>query len=250
MVDYAIQPNDDMIRFYNWLKDKNIELYWIDHHATAIQNLEHLGIPGYRTMKHSGCYNTYEFLNKHLSKEYENFEELVIPEVVLYINDFDIWNRSSKFSWNDKILPMSNFIASLGVNLNDNNDELVVILNKLFNGEYLDKAIEIGKYITKYVFEQYEKNEKHIFRTKWLDYDCLVINSSTPGSLQFEKHPDYSDVDMCITFSYDGSTQAYQYGLYTTDRRINVGELAATYLSGGGHQAAAGGRSKELIFDL
>ena len=39
MVDYAIQPNDEMIKFWNWCKAMEYEFVWIDHHITAIENL-------------------------------------------------------------------------------------------------------------------------------------------------------------------------------------------------------------------
>lgn len=62
MTDYSIQPNDNTMRFYNWLKDKGIEFYWIDHHITAIENLRHFNIPGLQSSAHSRMYEYLEFL--------------------------------------------------------------------------------------------------------------------------------------------------------------------------------------------
>jgi oligoribonuclease NrnB/cAMP/cGMP phosphodiesterase (DHH superfamily) len=111
MTDYAIQPNNLMLQFWNWLTDKGCEFYWLDHHITAIQNLKHLNIPGIQYSKNSGCLNTYKFL-------YENDEN--IPMCIRFANDFDIWNKSSEYSWDKQLHPLCYFINSLGIELNDN----------------------------------------------------------------------------------------------------------------------------------
>ena len=82
MIDYAIQPNNEMIKFYNWCKEKDVEFHWIDHHITAIENLKHFNIPGLQHSAHSGCLNTWN----HLTDEEP-------PEIVKMISDFYLKNN-------------------------------------------------------------------------------------------------------------------------------------------------------------
>ena len=240
MTDYAIQPNDTMVQFWNWLTDKGCKFYWIDHHITAIQNLKHLNIPGNQNSKNSGCLNTWEFLT--------NFDpEKKSPMCIRYANDFDIWNKNSEYSWEKQLYPLCYFIESLGSDLNNNSGELVQTCYEMFqdNG-FTDKCIGIGKFIWKFVLNKYQNANKKIHSFLWNDYKCLCINSSWPGSTQFEQHEEFSDADLLISWSFNGKT--YQYGLYSTKPNIHVGDIAKFYLNGGGHKGAAGGETKEFIF--
>lgn len=235
MIDYAIQPNNEMIKFYNWCKEKNVEFEWIDHHITAIENLKHFNIPGLQHSAHSGCLNTWN----HLS-------ESDPPNIIKMISDFDTWNKSSNYSWTDELFPIVYFINSLGNNLNDNNNELVQQLKTLFNNEdSLKNCIEIGKFITKYVNSTYDQVLNKIYNLKWNDYNCLVLNTTQAGSTQFERHPDYENVDLYLTWSFDG--KYYHYGVYTIKSNIDVGYLCQCYFNGGGHKGAGGGQLKEFI---
>lgn len=237
MIDYAIQPNNEMIKFYNWCKEKDVEFHWIDHHITAIENLKHFNIPGLQHSAHSGCLNTWN----HLSDEEP-------PEIVKMISDFDIWNKGSKFSWENELFPIVYFINSLGLDLNNNENDLVKQLKLLFdNKETLGHCIDIGKFISRYVSSIHNQNLKKIYKIKWNDYDCLVLNTILPGATQFEKHPDYNDVDLCITWSFDG--KYYYYGVYTTKSNIDVGYLCQQHFNGGGHKGCGGGQLKELILN-
>jgi oligoribonuclease NrnB/cAMP/cGMP phosphodiesterase (DHH superfamily) len=235
MIDYAIQPNNDMIKFYNWCQEKEIEFEWIDHHITAIENLKHFNIPGLQHSTYSGCLNTWN----HFSKDEP-------PTIIKMVCDFDIWNKSSSFSWDDQLFPIVYFINSLGLDLNNNEGDLVKQLKLLFDKEEtLNKCIDIGKYISRYVGSLYSQNLKKIYNIKWNDYDCLVLNTTFPGSTQFSEHPDFKNVDLCLTWSFDG--KYYYYGAYTTKTNIDVGYLCQQHFNGGGHKGCGGGQLKEFI---
>lgn len=90
------------------------EFYWIDHHITSIENLNHYNIPGYQHSCNSGCMNTWYTVMK---------VDDTIPTAPLclkYANDFDIWNKESEYSWDKQLYPLCYFIESLGIELNDN----------------------------------------------------------------------------------------------------------------------------------
>jgi oligoribonuclease NrnB/cAMP/cGMP phosphodiesterase (DHH superfamily) len=222
MTDYAIQPNNLMINFWNWLSDKGCEFYWIDHHITSIENLKHINIPGLQTTKNSGCMNTWQFLMPNV----EN-----IPMCIRYANDFDIWNKQSEYSWEKQLYPLVYFVESLGVDLNNNTGELVQTLyNMLEDNQYTDECLKIGKYIYKFILNTFKVNSKKIYDYIWNDYNCLLLNSTIKGSTQFEQYPGYENADILITWSYNGNS--YNYGLYTVKPNIHVGDIAKTYLNG------------------
>lgn len=237
MIDYAIQPNNEMIKFYNWCQEKNIEFEWIDHHITAIENLKHFNIPGLQHSAYSGCLNTWNHLKGNDD----------IPKIIKMVSDLDIWNKKSIYSWENELFPIVYFINSLGTDLNDNNGDLVKQLKLIFNDEnILNNCIGIGKYILRYVNSLYNQNLKKIYNMIWNDYNCLVLNTTMSGSTQFETHPEYKDVDLYITWSYDG--KYYYYSIYSNKSNIDVGYLCQQYFNGGGHKGCGGGQLKEFIF--
>jgi oligoribonuclease NrnB/cAMP/cGMP phosphodiesterase (DHH superfamily) len=237
MIDYAIQPNNEMLKFYNWCSEKQIQFEWIDHHITAIENLRHYNIPGFQSSVNSGCLNTWSYL--------KNNEEF--PIIVKMVSDFDIWNKNSKYSWKEKLFPLIYYINSLGTNLNDNKGKLVSFLKNCFSNEnYINDAINIGCEITNYLEALFNQNLKKIYERDWNGYKCLILNTTFPGSTQFENHPDYKNVDLLITWSYDG--KYYYYGAYTTKSTIDVGEICQTFFNGGGHKGCGGGQTKDFLF--
>jgi hypothetical protein len=237
MTDYAIQPNELMIQFWNWILDKGGKLVWIDHHITAIQNLRHIEIPGLQHSAYSGCMNTWHHLYGN-----EN-----IPMCIRFANDFDTWNKKSEYSWDKQLYPLCYFVQSLGIDLNDNQNELVqTCYEMLLDNTYTDKCINVGKYIYRYLLSEYKLASRKIYEINWNDYNCLLINSSFKGSTQFEQYENYKDYDIMISWSFTGNS--FQYGLYTTKPYINVGELAATFLNGRWTYGCCRWRNKRVCF--
>ena len=123
---------------------------------------------------------------------------------------------------------------------------LVKFLKKAFDENYdLAGELMIGQYIVNYVNSLINQNLKKIYNLEWNGYNCLVLNTTMNGSMQFENHPDYKNADLLLTWSYDG--KYYYYGAYTTKSNIDVGNLCEIYFNGGGHKGAGGGQLKEFI---
>ena len=129
----------------------------------------------------------------------------------------------------------------------NNDGELVQTCYKmLYDNNYTNTCINIGKYIFRYLLNKYKQLNRNIYQIEWNDYNCLIVNSTFKGSLQFEQHEQFKETDILITWFYNGTN--FQYSLYTTKPNINVGELVQQFLHGGGHAGAAGGETKEFIF--
>lgn len=238
MLDYAIQPNEIMIKYYNWTKLQGIEFIWIDHHITAIQNLEHYNIPGVRDNSICGSLNTWKYLTK---------EEP--PKFLQMVNDFDMWNKESEFSFDKQLIPLAYFVESLGLTMNDNTCDLISILKLLLedNAELEKYVSTFGKSIYGYVEAQYEKNACHIYKANWMNYTCLVVNSTANGSEEFEHHPEVNDVDLLVRWNFDG--KLYRYGVFSKKSDIDVGALCEQHLNGGGHEHCGGGAVDKMIFN-
>lgn len=239
MVDYAIQPNDEMIKFWNWCKAMEYEFVWIDHHITAIENLGHYSITGLRNIKESGCMNTWKYVHNDETS----------PMILRYVNDFDIWNKASIYSWEKTLFPLIYFLESLGSDLNDNECELVKTLKACFTDNInTDNIIKIGQYISKFVNNQYARALRRIKEVEWNGYKCLVLNSSFRGSEQFYQYEteDGNPADLMIVWSYDG--KKYTFSIYTTKKNIDVGNICQTFFNGGGHKGAGGGCSSKFPF--
>jgi oligoribonuclease NrnB/cAMP/cGMP phosphodiesterase (DHH superfamily) len=240
MVDYAIQPNNLMLNFWNWLSDKGCQFTWIDHHITAIEQLKHLNIPGFQHSAKSGCLNTWF----EIMKDTTGISSA--PMVLRFVNDFDIWNKRSEYSWDKQLYPLIYFINSLGSDLNDNTGELVTTLKQMFeDNNYTNKCINIGKYIYRYIQNEYNINANKIYDGTWKDYKCLFVNSSYKGSTQFECLENYKDYDLLIAWNFNG--KKYLYGVYSVNPKIHCGELCKMYLNGGGHKGAGGGESTKFL---
>jgi hypothetical protein len=193
MTDYAIQPNNLMIQFWNWLSDKGCEFCWIDHHITAIQNLKHIGIPGLQHSAYSGCMNTWHAL----------YGDEAPPMCIRFANDFDTWNKKTEYSWDKQLYPLCYFIQSLGIDLNNNEGDLVQVCNNMIlDNKFTDRCMDIGKYIYRYLLSEYKLASRKIYEIEWNDYKCLLINSSFKGSTQFEQYENYQDYDILISWSF------------------------------------------------
>lgn len=245
MLDYAIQPNEEMIKFKNFLDDLGIEFYWCDHHITAIENLHHYNFKGFQNTRAAGCINTWNFLHSN-TENGEISEEP--PTAYKMANDFDLWHlESTAFSWEKQILPFSFFIQSLGIDINNNSGNLVKTIKSFIdNPSIIESTVStIGKSIYNYVMEQCKKNAGNVYESSFNGIPCLVINSLGNNTYEFQNHPKFSEADLLIRWSFDG--KRYNYGIYTCKDEIDVGEICTKYFNGGGHRKSGGGNSDKLL---
>lgn len=89
--------------------------------------------------------------------------------------------------------------------------ELVRTCYEMFqNNEYTHQCIEIGKYIYKFLLQEYHINDRRIYKCEWNGYKCLVLNTSFKGSTQFECNPDWKDYDILVSWNYTGEKFQYR----------------------------------------
>lgn len=244
MLDYAIQPNEDMIKFKNYLESCNIEFIWCDHHITAIEKLLHYNFKGFQNTKFAGCVNTWNFLHGN----FDGSKDDELPMFYRLANEFDLWHKDSTlFDWEKIVIPLSFYMKSLGTELNDNTGELVSTIKQcLERPEIIEQIAKgLGKPIYDYEMTCAQNNSAKIYESQFNGYSCLVINSLGSNTYEFQYHPKFKEVDLLVRWDFDGTR--YNYGLYTLKDDIDVGELCTKYLLGGGHRKAGGGSSLKLM---
>lgn len=143
--------SNSIIKLWNWSTDKGMEFVWLDNNIDNIELLKHLNIPGKQSSLKSTATLTYEFLNENqpVSKFFQIFDEGVVEET------------EGTFSKEKEALPLYYFVASLGNTINDNkNDFLFQNLNKIIREEeFLNQAIQVGKFVYNYVKTQNQQKE-------------------------------------------------------------------------------------------
>lgn len=245
MLDYTIEPYEDMLKFYNFVtKVLGLNFYWIDHHASSIENLSHYNIPGLQSVDSCGAVNTWNFIKSDYSEALKE-EELPLPYKI--INAFDMHNMGSEFSWDKQIMPFELIFKSFGSDLNDNNGMLISFLkNTITNAATLNTLMTSGEFLYNYIKFMNEKKAESIYKAEWDGYKCLVLNGINESSAIFENCESAIDCDLWVIWNFNGAE--YVYDICTPKDTINVGELCKEKLNGGGHPKCGGGRSTEFIF--
>lgn len=224
MVDCSV-PTEKM----KFLMDNNKDFIWIDHHAKKIwQILETLNPKGLRDTEnnHSACVLAWMYL----------YPKEEIPEVLLYIEDLDLW----KFN-----LPNS---KKINMTLNIEYKGWRESIKELFyKGEWKFKEQELrihGELYIRMENNQIEYLLKTIHIIDFHGYKTGVVNSpvhtSFIGHQILDKNP---DIQIALIWYCNGDT------VYCSLRSrcdINVADIAEQY-GGGGHKPASGFRVKKDI---
>ena len=200
----------------------------IDHHKTAKEELKGLDYCVF-DMFHSGCVLTWKTL----------FGNNPIPEILLYVEDRDLWN------W--KLENSQEFSAGLATYSNKDLDPNPYILN---DSDFLVKCKDIGKVILKNNDAYIEKKTKKVLENNntfnILGTDMLCINNthliSEVGNELSRHHEAHASVQFFIT---DEDIVFSFRSIGDTDISI-----IAKALGGGGHKNAAGASMKIKDFDI
>jgi oligoribonuclease NrnB/cAMP/cGMP phosphodiesterase (DHH superfamily) len=219
VVDFSL-PFTELLKI-----TKNI--IWIDHHQTAIDEFEHLGLEGIRKSGIAGCELTWKFF----------YPTLEVPKVVKHIGDMDVWKWEYKAT--EAVIE--------GLQLLDTHPSNTWDWNLMLTRDYNIEPLYLnGLTCVKYRENYYAKMAKNLaYEVDWLGYKCIVCNCAFTGSLVFNSIKDKSKYDLMVVYYHEGDL--YNASLYSEKDYVNCGEIAKT-LGGGGHVGAAGFRCNELPF--
>ncbi len=226
MVDFSLQPFEDMIR----LNQEAASFIWLDHHISAIKEAKEHSFEcmGILDTKRAGCELTWNFY----------FSTHTWPDTVRLLGRYDVWDHSD-----ERTLPFQHGMKSRSTRPEENMD-LWEEWFKSFPTEILEEGEVIHNYVN-------QDNEKYAslfaFETELDGLKCIAINRMMTNSQMFDSVWDEEKYDAMMTFGF--KKNCWTVSLYSTKEDIDVSEIAKAR-DGGGHKGAAGFQCEELPFDL
>ena len=234
MVDFGLQPFDQMVRLANSCQ----KLIWIDHHISAIRDHDELWkvtgfhIAGLRNTEYAACELTWQYFNTK-----------PIPEPIKLLGRYDVWD----LSYDPKVLPFQYGLRALNPMAEDNVwHSLGLIVTDM---SMVDKLVNDGISILRYIGSDYNKYMKRCgFQIEFEGYKAFCVNRGFTGSHIFEGHYNPEIHDIMISFCYTNDYN-WRVSLYTEKDEIDCSKIAKKY-GGGGHPKASGFQCDKLPFKL
>jgi len=221
VLDFSFKP-DDMMR----LKQICQHLIWIDHHATAITDMDRLNFnpAGVRDTTKAACELAWEYF----------FPTRPTPMIVKLIGDADI--NSGMF------LPDSAHLSYALYGLMDLRPyhNAMPTWNMLFENEDIVKTkITDGKAISESADLYHSLIIKECsFETELLGYKVLACNTRGNGKL-YDNLSNKGEYYALVTFIWQENIKQWRFSIYSPNQ-INDVSLIAKEFGGGGHPFAAG----------
>lgn len=243
VVDFSIQPNEQMKELYEKLGDR---LIWIDHHKTSVEAEEEIEelkeIPGVRVVGDdngllAGCELTWKF-----------FLDTDVPQIMQLIGDWDTWRHVDIPG--SKAPEVINYMKSMRISP-DNSAAINFWTDLIFDMMHLPvsfgdvrehekkviKIIDEGEIILRYVERDNEENARAISFEAVIEGHPAIVMNSGKGPNIFDSVYNEERHDIKASFSCEKG-QHWTVSLYT-DKDIDVSEICKKY-GGGGHKKAAG----------
>lgn len=219
VVDFSF-PYDVFVK----MKSEAKEIFWYDHHKTAIPIQEKLGW-GTMDLSESGASLTWKM----------EYPQSPLPSILAYVKDKDIWE------WK---LPHSREISAAIRDLDEIHDPASDTWRKLIENlgeERFQNLVEIGKVVLRSQRMRIEEGGEKGFEVDFHGYKTLAVNWSFESSEMGEYI--YKDLkyEVALIFFYTG--KIWNFSLRSD--RVDVSELAKKY-GGGGHPGASGFRTEEI----
>ena len=189
---------------------------WIDHHKSAINELEHLELPGLRNANTAACELCWEYLYGDTPK----------PLLLEYVGAYDIWNKT-KFAWDD-VLAVKYWVEAA---IKNNPKNIKFDVN-------IEDAIKIGNYIRDYIdIKNKEACDTMMFEASIQGFNTICLNTNYRSSETFKSRFSYDNFDIMLIFFHNGKSA--NFSIYSTKPNVDCSVIAKS-LGGGGHKGAAG----------
>lgn len=217
MVDFTLQPNIEMNKL-----NQSCKLIWIDHHKTAIDSIEQLGlkIEGKREIGKAGCELTWEY----------SFPNIEIPRSIALLGRYDVWDHSDPDT-----LP---FQYGMRQEDTDPNNELFWG-NVIYDKSFCQQILSNGEIIQKYMKQNNKEKCKVLCHE--LEFEGLrfiAANAALTGSQLFDSIYDENRHDAMMVY-YHKNGKFWTVSLYAIKPEVDVSLIAKKW-GGGGHEGASG----------
>ena len=228
MVDFSLQPFDDMLRL-----NKMCKFIWIDHHKTAIDKAHEVGFFAYE--------QSLEIGKAACELVWEYFHPSEISAAAILLGRYDVWDLDSHPD-------IMNF--QYGMRMETDTLPGADIWGFVFGespGGVIRGICETGETVLRYQISQSAKYAKACaFDTEIDGLPAIAMNVGLANSQMFESVWDSEKHKVMMPFVWkDGK---WTVSLYTTpETGVDVSEIAKSY-GGGGHKQAAGFQADKLPF--
>lgn len=230
MVDISF-PMNEMV-----LLSKRVNLCWIDHHISAIN--EYNALPeedkwnAYLENDIAACELTYYYYNPNLL-----FHKHAFPLGIKLLGEYDTWRKSDLERWESFVLPYQYAMRNRCSSPDDIN------IDWLLNRHEIYKVVDEGRAILNYQRKQYSLQAKSAFELDFNGLKAIAINAGYCNSMIFDSVYDSTKHDIMLTFSFNGDR--WYCSLYSTKDDIDCSIIAKSY-GGGGHKKASGFQATNL----
>lgn len=199
------------------------DFIWIDHHKTAIEELECLNLTGLRVDGTAACELAWEF-----------FYNSKIPYAIELAGQYDVWRKNGKFDWDRFVIPFQYFLKSIDLKIDAKGSGVVErISDSVFNCDIDRYAIPAGELIMSFAKKEAEKAK--FFEVEFEGIKFLAVNQ-IGGSTLFEFAG--KSGDSLMAFSYVGRDKV-KFSMYEGNVPTDLSVIAKKW-GGGGHAKACG----------
>lgn len=219
MVDFSLQPFEDMLRL-----DEACDLFWIDHHKTAIEARDVSGVlfGGYQEEGLGACALVWRAL----------YPCLRMPYGVQLLAEYDVWKHDDS-----NCLPFQ-----YGMRLEDSSPGSPV-WPRVFAGDLADIILR-GETVLAYERKQSEVFARACaFEMEFMGLRCMAMNRQLTNSKAFDSVVDPDRHDAMLTFGFRKGV--WKCSLYSVREDVDVSAVAKQF-GGGGHKGAAGFQCQDL----
>ncbi len=208
------------------LQEKAKEIFWYDHHKTAIPTQKKLGW-GVMDLDESGATLTWK----------QEFPDKPLPKILKYVRDKDL------YLWE---LPDSREISMYlrlvtGIT-NPSSDVWKKFLSPIKDSEW-KKMIEQGRLALEFQKKTLQQGLKNSFAIQFHGHKTLVVNWNLEASDMGEYIYTEKGYEVALMFYYTGK----EWNFSLRSDKVDVSEIAKKY-GGGGHPGASGFRQSNLDF--
>lgn len=233
MVDFSLQPFSDMIKLANMCN-----LTWIDHHDSAIKDMDASGFMFNGTQKRGmgACDLTWRVLCDD-----------PVPECVRLLAEYDVWKHDDP-----QVLPFQ-----YGLRLADTKVDSEVWEDVFLSDEaFIHNVCNTGQIVLD------TQAHDNMIKAKTLSFEARLVgvlgglrllcaNYGPSNSKFFDSVWDSTKYDAMCLFYWKPKIKRWTVSLYSDKPSVDLGQIAKSF-GGGGHKLAAGFNCEfdDLPFDI
>ena len=222
---------------YMFELNKKIDLTWIDHHISVINEYEELMKSGeYEPIKGKRETGTAALV---LTWQYF-YPDKELPEGLRLLGLNDIYDLRDR-----RVRPFEYAVQTFGVNRPTDKIWMQLINNEVNIKEMVDKGNAILSWVR---HRNYRLVRGMAFESEYKGLRCICSNMAQGQSEFFDSLENNRDFDFMVNF-FMNKKNRWNLTFYTYKNDVDVSKIAAEF-GGGGHAKAAGASSLEKLPDF